>query len=142
MLNQSQALSLSNELQSSGLLALQQYQETILDHQIHNGSFSYSLILTDQGNIHIYSLFEGRSMVQEQNLSQSRLSASSTIPPFDPGYRGTLKVPRGALHLCQDTTGLYLGVVAPSFVNPSYRHCDSSRDRINSFNYFDAEHEN
>ena len=33
-------------------------KEAIIDHQIHSGSHEYSIMLTDQGNIHLYHIYD------------------------------------------------------------------------------------
>lgn len=85
-----------------------------MDHQIHAGSHEYSIILTDQGNIHFYHIHQRES---EQGLPG--------------GYRGTIKATRGSLKIHQDCTGLYLSVISPPFQAPSFEMCqgDIERDR-------------
>jgi hypothetical protein len=61
--------------------------ETIIDHQIHSSS-EYSMVLTDEGNVHFYHIAERAS-------------------------RGSIKVTKGAKSIAQDQTGLYMSVVAP-----------------------------
>ena len=66
--------------------------ETVVDHQIHAGSFQYSIVLTDVGNIHFYHIYEK--------------AYGSTD-----GYRGSIKAVRGAQKIEMDSTGLYLAVL-------------------------------
>lgn len=54
--------------------------ETVVDHQFHNGSGQYSLVLTDQGNIHIYYLF----------------GDSEQLHGMEGNYRGTIRVAKGS----------------------------------------------
>ena len=72
--------------------------EIVLDHQIHLGSFEYSLILTDQGKLHIYHIYD----------------------KFDDGYRGFMQVSKGSNAFKQDTTGLYICVPSPHSTGYSY----------------------
>jgi WD40 repeat protein len=63
----------------------------VLDHQFHKGSNSYILVLTENGFIHFYKLFE-----KTENWS-----------------KGKIAVTRGSSMFMQDNTGLYLSVVSP-----------------------------
>lgn len=73
----------------------------MVDHIIHSGSYQYSIILTDLGNIHFYNIYD------------KAYGASD-------GFRGTIQAVRGSQKIEQDSTGLYLAVLSPIFPTPSY----------------------
>jgi len=55
-------MSMYGELKES--MQAQSLREVIVDHLIHNGSNEYAILLTDQGNVHIYNVFEGKAAVE------------------------------------------------------------------------------
>ena len=75
--------------------------ENVVDHLIHQGSFSYSISLTDQGNVHIHHIYGDQAEA----------------------YRGTIQVTRGSQKIVSEQTGLYLAVLSPCTSTPSFGMC-------------------
>ena len=81
--------------------------ETIVDLQFHQGSFSYALLLTDQGNLHVYYLYPNAF---EESTN----------------YRGSIHLTRGSVMFAQEPTGLYLAVLSPLSAQMSFHMCRQS----------------
>ena len=55
------------------------------------------MVLTDQGNVHLYYLF----------------GDSEQLHGMEGNYRGTIRATKGSISIQQDATGLYLAVISP-----------------------------
>lgn len=75
-----------------------------MDLQFHQGSHSYALLLTDQGNLHVYFLYPNTN---EESSN----------------YRGSIHLTRGSLMFAQEPTGLYLAVLSPLSAQMSFQMC-------------------